>query len=98
MIDSHCAQLLLKLERANAMLTKVRHFIPLSKLLTVYYAILASHLFYGCQIWGLNNNRALFRKVLNQEKRAMRILTFSRYDELSEPLFKSLCPQLLICS
>ena len=51
--DSHCAQLLLKLERANAMLTKVRHFIPLSKLLTVYYAILASHLFYGCQIWGL---------------------------------------------
>ena len=72
------------------MLTKVRHFVPINKLLSIYYAILASHLFYGCQIWGLNNNRALFKKVFNQQKRAMRILTFSRYTDPSEPLFKSL--------
>ena len=88
--DFHCTQLLNKLERANAMLSKVRHFVPQDKLISIYYAILASHLFYGCQIWGINPKSPLFKKVENQQKRAMRLITFSKYDNHSEPLFKSL--------
>ena len=87
---SHIESLLPKLERANAMLTKVRHYVDQNKLMSIFYAIFSSHLTYGCQIWGTKVKSALFKKVLSQQKRAMHIITFSNYDAHSEPLFKTL--------
>ena len=43
---------------------------------------------YGSQIWGQNENYALFKKIENLQKRAMRIISFSRYGASSKPLFK----------
>ena len=41
----------IKLNRANAMLSKVRHFIDKKALKLIYHAIFESHLFYYCLVW-----------------------------------------------
>ena len=86
--EVHIGELLKKLIRANAMLTKTRHHILENQLISLYYAIFSSHMLYGCQIWGQNENAKLFKKVEKLQKRAMRIMSFSRYDAPSGPLFK----------
>ena len=86
--NAHCSQLITKLTRANGMLTKIRHYVPQDKLLSIYFAIFASHMSYGCQIWGQNQLSSKFKKIVNLQKRAMRIMSFSNYDSASKPLFK----------
>ena len=49
--ESHCEELIKKLNRANGMLVKARHYVPLNELKNVYHTIFSSHLMYGCQIW-----------------------------------------------
>jgi hypothetical protein len=39
----HCALLINKLARSNAMLSKARHFVPIDKLISIYFAIFSSH-------------------------------------------------------
>ena len=45
-------QLSKKLSRANGILSKLRHNVPIEACLQVY-AIFYSHLIYGCNVWGL---------------------------------------------
>ena len=84
----HCNQLATKLIRANAMLSKVRHFVPAHELLSIYYAIFSSHMVYGCQIWGQNSASLHFKKIERLQKKAVRIMSFSSFTAHSEPLFK----------
>ena len=88
--EAQCTELIQKLTRANAMLTKVRHYVPQDKIISIYHAIFASHMTYGCQIWGQNDKNSLFKKIKRLQKRAIRIITFSNYDAHTEPLFKQL--------
>ena len=85
---AQCKVLIDKLIRANAMLSKVRHYLPQEQIISVYHAIFSSHLSYGCQIWGQNEKSSLFKKISNLQKRALRIISFSRYDCPSVPIFK----------
>ena len=70
------------------MLSKIRHYLPEEQIISLYHAIFSSHLSYGCQIWGQNEKSSLFIKISNLQKRALRIISFSRYDCPSEPIFK----------
>ena len=88
--EYHCSQLINKLTRGNAMLSKARHFVPEDKLLSIYYAIFSSHMIFGCQTWGLNSSTSHFKKIITLQKRAMRIMTFSQFNAHTEPLFKKL--------
>lgn len=47
----HMQLLKTKLNRANGLLAKIRHFISKNLLRTIYFAIFNSYLWYGCQIW-----------------------------------------------
>ena len=49
--EIHCSELVKKLNRANGLLAKVRHYVPQLELKNVYHAIFASHLMYGSQVW-----------------------------------------------
>ena len=51
----HLQNLKLKLNRANYLLSKIRH-VKFPLLRTIYYALFDSHLRYGCQIWGQRRN------------------------------------------
>ena len=45
-----------KLNRANAMLSQVRHFVDKKFLKLIHHAIFEPHLFYFCLVWAQNNN------------------------------------------
>ena len=85
----HCNILSKKLKRANGMLCKARHYVPLDDLKTLYYAIFSSHLIYGCQIWGQITN-SFNQKVFNLQDRALRIISFADFSAKSTPLYKNL--------
>ena len=78
--SSHCAILRTKLQRATGMIAKTRHYIRDSKsqLLSLYHSIFASHMTYGCQVWGLNQNK-FTKKIQTLQNRAIRLITFA-YD------------------
>ena len=52
----HLDTIKLKLNRANCLLSKIRHYVRASLLRTIYFAIFDPHLRQGCQIWGQNKN------------------------------------------
>ena len=51
---NHMDTVKLKLNRANGLLAKLRHYINPMLLRTTYYAIFESRLQYECQLWGQN--------------------------------------------
>ena len=53
----HCEELLQKLNRANGMLPKSKHYVSPKILKEIYFTIFSSHLTYGSQIWGQIPNR-----------------------------------------
>ena len=87
--EVHCKELVKKLNRANGMLAKARHYVPHSDLKNIYHAIFASHLMYGAQVW-TPKLLSISEKISRLQKNAARIMTFSEFKAHSEPLFKQL--------
>ena len=84
--NPHINNLSTKLKNANGIISKVRHVLPISVLLSIYNALFSSHLTYACQCWCQNINTKSDR-ILKLQKRCVRLLTFSKYDTPSSPLF-----------
>ena len=87
--DAHCSEFIKKLNRANGMLAKARHYVPDLELKNIYHAIFSSHILYGSQIW-TSKLISITDRISRLQKAAMRIITFSEFRERSEPLFKKL--------
>ena len=60
------------------MIAKTRHYLKDNhkQLISLYYSIFACHILYGCQIWGLNNNK-FTNKIQTAQNRAIRLIAFS---------------------
>ena len=86
--EFHCQVLTGKLNRANGMLSKIRHYVPKTELKSIYHAIFASHLRYGCQIWGLENTKKV-EKVGKLQDKALRIINFAEFRAPVDPLYFS---------
>ena len=56
---NHIDTVKLKLNRANGLLAKLRHYVNLALLRTIYYAIFEPNLRYGCQLWGQAQTQVL---------------------------------------
>ena len=87
--EVQCSELIKKLNRANGMLAKARHFVPDLELKNIYHAIFSSHILYGSQVW-TPKLISVTEKITRLQKAAMRIMTFSEFKAHSEPLFKQL--------
>ena len=85
--DFQSTQIILKLQRANCMLSKVRHFVPINILLSIYHAIFSSHMYYGCQIWAQGTSQFITR-IKNLQNKAMRLISFKPYTFETSPLYK----------
>ena len=72
----HCAEVALKLSRANGILAKTRHFVPLTHLKNIYHATFSSHLVYRSQVWG-QSLQTVKDKISVLQRKAVRIVTFS---------------------
>ena len=64
----HIFQLSKKLSRANGILSKLRHSVPLEVCLQVYCAIFYSHVLYGCNIWGSTTEENLSKIEVLRKK------------------------------
>ena len=51
--DVQINQLSKKLCRSNGILSKLRHFLTIQTLISVYYSLFYSHLLSGCLVWSL---------------------------------------------
>ena len=74
--EYHLKNLNLKLNRANGMLAKARHYMDTTNLRTLYYAIFNTHLTYGCQVWGQSDNAHL-QHISKLQNKAVRIMNFT---------------------
>lgn len=86
---AHCAELIKKLSRANGILAKTRHFVPLEHLKNIYYATFSSNLLYGSQVWA-QSLQSVTDKICLLQRKAIRIMSFSTFNAHSGPLFKKL--------
>ena len=87
--EAHSQELVKKLNRANGMLAKARHYVPDLELKNIYHAIFSSHLMYGAQVWS-TKLLSVTTKITRLQKSTMRIMTFSEFRAHSEPLYKKL--------
>ena len=78
-----------KLCRANAIISKLRHFVPLNACVSVYYSVFFSHILHGCLVWSYSNQGNI-KKLEVLQKRCVRILTFSDFLTHAKPLFNQL--------
>ena len=81
---NHMDTVKLKLNRANGLLAKLRHYVNLALLRTIYYAIFEPHLRYGCQLWGQAQTQVL-QNIEKIQNKALRILNFkNRWDPIEQ--------------
>ena len=78
-----------KIKRSIGVLSKIRYYVNARALLQLYYALIHPFLIYGILSWA-NTYPSTYQPLLILQKKALRLITFSKYDEHSNPLFKSL--------
>ena len=86
--EFHTNQIILKLPRANCMLSKIRHYVPQKILLSIYYSIFSSHMTYGCQVWSQEDN-PLTKRIQNLQNKAIKLIFFKTHDCDTSSIYKN---------
>ena len=81
----HSAKIVNKISRTLGVMNKLKRYLPFSAMKLMYDSLVLSHLQFGISCWGFERDR-----ILKLQKRALRILTDSKYNAHTEPLFKEL--------
>ena len=81
--NPHTQMVTSKISRTLGVIKRVRKFLPFHALEKIYNALVVPHLNYGLKLWG--TNLAAVSKV---QKRAIRLITNSRFFAHTSPLFK----------
>ena len=66
-------------------LNKLKHTLPQEIKIILYNSLILPHINYCIMVWGFHSNR-----ILKLQKKALRIITLSKYNSHSEPLYKKL--------
>ena len=70
----HVNDLSIKLNRANALLFKMRKYVSLKILRSIYFAIFDSYIYYCCLVWAQNCSN--IPQIIISQKNAIRITNF----------------------
>ena len=81
----HVNDLSIKLNKANALLFKMRKYVSLKILRSIYFAIFDSYLSYCCLVWAQNCSTIQLIIIF---KKAIRIINFQQRNFHTSPLFK----------
>jgi hypothetical protein len=87
-LKRHITLLNSKLKRTNNLIALSRHYLPKKLMMEIYCGQFYSHLNYGCQLLGQNENA--ITQTITLQKKAVRLLSFSHFQEHASPLFKNL--------
>ncbi len=73
------------ISKTVGILNALKHFIPESPKVILYNSLILSHFNYGILAWGYE-----FDRLTKLQKKSVRIITLSKYNAHTEPLFKRL--------
>ena len=76
----------IKLNRANALLFKMRKYVNLKILRSIYFTIFDSYLSYCCLVWA--QNCSTIQRILILQKKAVKIINFQPRNSHTSSLFK----------
>ena len=82
----HLNDISIKLNRANALLFKMRKYVSLKILRSIYFAIFDSYLSYCCLVWA--QNCSTIQRIVILQKKAVRIINFQPRNSHTSHLFK----------
>ena len=82
---SHVDNLSKKMSKTIGIMTRLKRYLPIKTLKIMYDSLIASHLNYGILCWGFK-----CQKVVQLQKIAIRVITCSKYNAHTKPLFKKL--------
>ena len=83
--SSHSTTIANKVSRTLGIINRLNIYLPFSAMKLIYDSLIISHLQFGITCWGFEWN-----KMFKLQKRALRIMTNSKYNAHTEPLFKEL--------
>ena len=75
-----------KIKRNIGMLSKISNYVTPKVLTQLYNSLIYPYLTYGIIIWG-NTYKSTLYPIVTLQKKAVRIITFSNFNEHSSPLF-----------
>ena len=84
-----------KIIKCAAIISRIRHFTNLNSLKLIYYALVYPYLTYGNLIWG-NAYKSHIQKLVNIQKKIIRLMTFKSYFDNAKPIFNDL--KILTCT
>ena len=87
--DAHINHICNKVSKSLYIINRVKNFLPAKTLVTLYFALIHSHLSYCSSIYGCATKTSLTKLQLKQKK-AIRIISKSTYHAHTAPLFKNL--------
>ena len=87
--ENHIQYIKTKIAKSIGILCKARKVLSQNTLLLLYYSIAYPHFLYCVEVWGNAAQTHLLSLILLQ-KRIVRVITFSRYNEHTKPLFRKL--------
>ena len=79
-----------KFSRSIGMLSRIRHYVNVDTLRTIYFAIFSSHLSYGSIIWAQNSSNQNVKRILRLQNKALRVISFANYRDHADPLYNNL--------
>ena len=83
--NSHTQKIANKISRTLGVMNRLKRYLPFSAMKLMYDSLILSHLQFGITNWGFE-----WERISKLQKRALRIMTNSRYNAHTEPLFKQL--------
>ena len=82
--SSHCNKIAYKTSRTLAIMNRLKHELPSAMVKLMYDVLIISHFQYCITSWGYSCYR-----LFKHQKRAIRIVTLSKYNAHADPVFKS---------
>ena len=86
---NHISSVLQSVMKSTGLIAKLRHFTNRNTLKLIYYALAYPYLTYGKLVWG-NTYPTRLQKLMNVQKKIVRLICFKSYTDHSEPLFLDL--------
>ena len=82
---NHIQKIAGKISVSVGTLSRLKRFLPMDVLKTIYNALILPHLNLGILLWGHN-----FKRIFKLQKWAVRAITSSKYNTHTNPLFQKL--------
>ena len=79
-----------KVTKTTGIISKIRHYVSQNCLQMIYYALVYPYLTYGNIVWG-NTDHSKLGKLVILQKKIIRLMTFSSYNEHSDPIYLKNC-------